>query len=1301
MDVSATLQDVVSLMHTQKISDVTLLKENRPLGIVTERDILTLYQDNISFEHPAVEFAAQPVITTQENRSLEYVLSLMIDHTIRRIVAVDGEGNYVGTVEQEDIIFELESDIHKSQLKAFEMLSSVAQAVMIDAEATLEETLELMLQEGKSSVLISVGGRPEGIITERDVVNLVAVHTSKVKRVKEYMHAPLIVVGYDAFLHDIVTTMKRSQIRHIVVHDTHIDAYYVLSSRDVLHNIKGYYSNFLESKLTDSRQTLHTMDEAFIELFDMGDVQVVNWMNSQAKAFFDLHIDQEITTVIEASAWTPLLEEVRRHGHLNQRHITIKERSFILSIHTTSVLSTPIIKLLFYDVTELDEAKQRLKENLTQKLSEFAQIIDGNINEIHIINPHDFSYSYVNNSAIDVLGYSKEDFLKLSYLDITTFSKEELTDALMPLLSYLHDEVNIRGRQKSRSGEEYIVSMHVQRISFGGKEQLMLVVRNMTDEAVKEQESIVQHAMLRTVLNATPDLIFFKDYKDVDGHYLGCNTAFAKFVGRESDEIIGHNDTELFGEEIGNYFRHKDQKILNTQQSHSSEEWVTYPDGRRVLLDTLKTPLRDDEGQTIGVLGVSRDITEQKVHQERVRKQKEDLEYAQSMARIGNWELDVLTGELHWSKEIYNIFEIDPESFEASYEAFLNGIHPDDRDYVNEAYQTSLITQSPYSLTHRLLMADGRVKYVEENCITTFNAQGEPLISKGTVQDITEQMLVKSELVLSDVVFKNTQEGIMITDEKNRVVNVNDAFSRITGYTKDEIIGLQPSIIQSGKHDDHFYKQMWGTLQEEGSWQGEIWNRRKNGEVYPEWLNISVSRDNHGRVMNYIAVFSDITAIKESEKQLHYLAFHDALTGLPNRTLLNERIEHAISFAKREMSKMALLFIDLDNFKHINDTYGHDTGDEVLIKASQRLKGVIRESDTLARIGGDEFVVMLESITDMLDVQLVIKSIMHHFDEPIEIHGENFSIKASIGVAFYPDDAHNSDLLVKNADTAMYKAKEDGKGTYRYYTTEMTTAILEQIYIEKALQEAINDEQFQLFYQPQIDIAEGRVSGVEALVRWKHTTKGLIMPDRFIEHAEKSKLIIPLGTFVLQSACHQLKAWHDSGIFRGKVSVNVSSIQLRHTNFVAVLEEAITESGCDPRYLELEMTESYLMRDATGCIEILKALKKLGVKISIDDFGTGYSSLSYLKRFPIDRIKVDRSFIQGIPDDKGDKAITNAVIAMAESLDLAVVAEGVEKQEQLDYLKEHGCDTVQGFYFAKPMELQAFEAWLQEANGLT
>ncbi|MGE5472011.1 MAG: EAL domain-containing protein [Bacteroidota bacterium] len=582
--------------------------------------------------------------------------------------------------------------------------------------------------------------------------------------------------------------------------------------------------------------------------------------------------------------------------------------------------------------------------------------------------------------------------------------------------------------------------------------------------------------------------------------------------------------------------------------------------------------------------------------------------------------------------------------------------------------------------------------------------RGELLGYLVIASDLSRRHEREQDLRIVSLAFRS-QAAIMVADADQHILRVNDAFTTLTGYGADEVIGKTPVILKSGRHDADFYRQMWQSLQAEGHWQGEIWNRRKSGSIFAEWLTISEIRDENGELTHYVSTFSDITELKTAESEIYSLAFYDALTGLPNRRLLLNRLGQAQLSGKRSQQFAALLIIDLDCFKNLNDTLGHDIGDRLLVEVARRLCASIRECDTAARQGGDEFIVVLENLGQeaeaaSIQAEMVAEKIRLALNEPYVVSGDvEHYHSGSIGISLFRGHDKTIDTLLKQADIALYKAKDAGRNAIRFFDNAMQTALDRRSRLELQLHQALARQEFKLFVQPQVN-TDRQLVGAEALLRWQAPGADMVPPADFIPLAEETGLIIPIGAWVLDTACAHLRRWADNWRTRHlHLAVNVSARQFRQADFVEQVSAALSRHGAAPELLKLELTESLLLDNVDGVVDKMQALRQLGVRFSLDDFGTGYASLSYLKRFPFQQLKVDRSFIRNIAIDADDAAIVRAIIAMGNTLRLNVVAEGVEAEDQHAYLVEHGCTGFQGYLFGRPVPFAEFESTLAEDYG--
>ncbi|ALU89812.1 EAL domain containing protein [Herbaspirillum rubrisubalbicans M1] len=629
-------------------------------------------------------------------------------------------------------------------------------------------------------------------------------------------------------------------------------------------------------------------------------------------------------------------------------------------------------------------------------------------------------------------------------------------------------------------------------------------------------------------------------------------------------------------------------------------------------------------------------------------------------------------------------------------------VHPDDERRIRAELARCMDGQKREDVELRCVRKDGSVFWLALSSAPITDAQGRFTGFRTSSRDITDRKQIEAELRISAVAF-DSREGMLITDANSRILRVNKAFTEITGYTAEEIVGKHPNLLRSDRHGPAFFQEMRESIRRFGKWQGEIWDRRKNGEVYPEWLTISAVKNKDHQITHYVSTHHDISDRKLAEERIRELAFFDALTRLPNRTLLLDRLKQAIALSLRTRTCGALLFIDLDHFKTLNDTVGHEKGDVLLKQVAQRVVANVRENDTVARVGGDEFVVVLEGLNDTqqeaaTQTRAIGEKILAALGETYQLDDVEYRTTASIGATVFLGRAASVDELMKQADLAMYKAKETGRNSLRFFDPAMQTAVLERATLEAGLRKAIESNQLLLHYQPQV-VDGGRVTGAEVLVRWQHPQRGMVPPGDFIPLAEETGLILSLGNWVLETACKQLAEWAKRArMDELSIAVNVSAPQLREPDFVQTVLDIIERTGANPRRLKLELTESLLVDNVEDIIQKMFALKAYGVEFSLDDFGTGYSSLSYLKRLPLNQLKIDQSFVRDVLIDPNDASIAKTIVNLAQSLGLGVIAEGVETDAQRSFLADAGCHAYQGYYFCRPVAVEAFEKFTQDRD---
>lgn len=766
------------------------------------------------------------------------------------------------------------------------------------------------------------------------------------------------------------------------------------------------------------------------------------------------------------------------------------------------------------------------------------------------------------------------------------------------------------------------------------------------------------------------------------GDIIDVNRAYCNMSGYSQEELLKMKISDLEIAESPEETKKHIEKIIS-KGTDLFETTHRRKDGELIYFEISVTYVNKNGGEFIALL---RNITEQKKLIKKLILNKENLKKAQRLAQIGHWELDLINNNLYWSDEVYRIFGLEPQEFNATYEAFLQYVHPEDHVLVNDAYAKSVENITSYEIIHRVVTKQGNIKYVEERCNHEVDLSGNVYKSIGTVHDITQRIKYEKDLQLASSVFEYSSDAILISDENNKIVAVNNVFENLTGYSIDEIKAKNPRVISSGWGDKEFYTQMWSDISNKGIWTGEIWDRKKSGTLYAASQSIIEVKDNDKKVINYIGISHDITESKENEKKIKQLAFYDFLTKLPNRRLFQQEVESFIKSSHFSDKKFAILFLDLDNFKWVNDSLGHHVGDKVLIHVSKLIDNILSEDTILARLGGDEFII-LAPYENLLTISQLAHKVIDTVKNPITLDRVEVNVGWSIGISLFPENGSSYNHLLQNADTAMYGAKENGKNNFKYFSKDMNTSAKRRLEIDTRLRHAVEYNEFSLVYQPKVCCDKKNILGFEALIRWNDSKLGWITPDEFIPIAEQSGYIYEIGLWVLEKALVDLNTIHKEYDKKYQMAINISGIQLEDIRFLDDVKRLISKTKVPVETIEFEITETAIMKNIQKVIPVLEELKKIDIKLAIDDFGTGYSSLVYLKKMPIDTLKIDREFISEIEKDNDDKVIVEATIALANSLKLTTVAEGVETSEQSSILKNMQCNVYQGYYYSKPLNI--------------
>jgi diguanylate cyclase (GGDEF)-like protein/PAS domain S-box-containing protein len=812
-----------------------------------------------------------------------------------------------------------------------------------------------------------------------------------------------------------------------------------------------------------------------------------------------------------------------------------------------------------------------------------------------------------------------------------------------------------------------------------------------------DNKLIADGVFLRTLVSAIPDLIWLKD---VDGVYRACNPRFERLFGVSEGEIVGKTDADFASREQAESYRETDRTAMQKGGPCLLEEWVTYADdGHRELLETLKTPMHDSQGNLIGVLGIARDITARKGAEQALQQSLADYSDLVQRISVGVYKFRTrLDGDLQFdyvSPRWCQLMDIDEMEVMRDPQAVLARIHPEDLNRYIRLIDDTRSSMNPLTWEGRTQTKNGRLRWQHVECQPTRLDNGEILWS-GIQYDVTDRRVAEDALRFNASVFDNSQEAILITDANNRITDVNPAFTHITGYRREEVLGKNPKLLSSGRQNRDFYATMWQSMQVNKSWRGEIWNRRKSGDIYAELLSITAICDSDGKVQRHVGVFSDISYIKKHEAELRHVANFDALTGIPNRRLLSDRLQQDIVHAQRNNKILAICYIDIDGFKQVNDSFGHETGDQLLVSITRRLQEVLRSGDTLARLGGDEFVVLFNDLAHEHESLQLLNRVLDTLARPATIGHHDIKVSASLGVTFYPADMEDGDTLLRHADQSMYLAKQTGKNRYHLYDSAKDQSLRYLHEARHRILQGLAANEFELFFQPKVELATGRVYGAEALIRWHHPERGLLQPNDFLRDIDDSEEELILGEWVLDHALATGGVWHSQGIAL-EISVNISARHLQSESFISELSRRLTRYPHLPRNaLQIEVLETVALEDIAKSAGTIDACRDLGVKFALDDFGTGYSSLAYLRKLSAETLKIDQSFVRGMLVNEGDRAIVQGIIALAKSFGRDTVAEGIEFSELIPALLEAGCRFGQGFAIARPMPTDDFLNWLRQ-----
>ena len=912
---------------------------------------------------------------------------------------------------------------------------------------------------------------------------------------------------------------------------------------------------------------------------------------------------------------------------------------------------------------------------LVESLSAIAWEADAN----------DFTYSYVSPHAEDLLGYPLSDWLRPGFWRSILHPEDALW-----VQAYCDSET-AAGRDHSldyrvirADGQPLWIRNIVSMIEHGHQPVMRGLMIDISETKRTEDALRLSEQKFASVFQQCPDILLIARHSD--GCLLEVNEAFEEQIGLPPDQVIGRTatDLDLWGVEGSGPLL-----LQRLHQGGIRNLEMSFRRSNGQLFTGLTSAETFELDGTPALVVAVRDISQLKETQQQLQTSEEKFAKAFHASPDGlllSRQSDGLLLEVNEGFCRLTGYDLNPTIDQTSLDLGIWVDLNERKRLVDQLNRDGFVRD----FTCHIRRSDGQIRLCE------LSARPLPITGVDCMltiaRDITERHLMQEKLQLAATVFENTAEGVLITDIDQRISAVNRAFSEITGYSEIEALGQTPRLLASGQHDSAFYLAMWHQLTAEGHWQGEIYNKRKNGELYPSWLTISAVRNSDREITHFVAVFADISSIKHAQAKLDYQAHHDPLTGLPNRTLFENRLQGVLTCAQVSNRQGAVLFLDLDRFKHINDSLGHPVGDLLLKGIAQRLKEQVRDVDTVARLGGDEFIILLPGLHRPSDASTIANKLLACFNAPFQAGEHEFFTSASIGISLYPQDGTDVSTLIRNADAAMYRSKAKGRNRVEAYTRDLTAQASERIALEHELRRAVERNEMSLCFQPKLSLKTQSLVGAEALIRWSHPTFGEVPPEHFIHLAEENGTILQLGDWVLEQACRQMQAWKQHYEPFGPLSINLAGAQLRHPHLARRIEQLLKHYQLRAGDLQLEITENFIMSQAEEALAVLYQLKKLGVQLAIDDFGTGYSSLSYLKRLPLDILKIDKSFIRGLPDDPHDAAIARAIIALGRSMQLTIIAEGVENQAQQRFLAAEGCEQIQGYIVSLPLPPEEFAA---------
>jgi diguanylate cyclase (GGDEF)-like protein/PAS domain S-box-containing protein len=1320
------LQDALNLMQAHCDSCVVVVDNGYPAGIITERDIVRLYSGNLAKGSiPVGDIMTSPVLTVPLGNTINEAARRMLKAKVRHLAVIDANGQLAGLLSEHELTQAMTCGLIDSKTNAqgaflHSMESSLAESerryrMLIENSPFCIHEIDL---KGDLQSMNRAGLKMLGLSDEKKICGIP--YLSVVSEIDSGRIGALLQDAINGAASDFEFESAGELPLYfkscfIPIRDADGCVVSLMGLTEDISRRRRLEMALEEniSALRRSEEKLRMLIEAIPDPIQLKDGEG-RWLESNlaARQIFGLEqvachgkADEELSALVEPGFRESLLRCARTDEQA-WRAGGISHLEEIISLDDGRKLFFDVIKRpLFHeegkraglvvfgrDVTELRQSQEALMES--EEL--FRAIFEQAPNGIELIDPVTLRFVGVNPAACRMLGYTHEEYLHLRLSDTQANQDQET------LIESIRQRegmgcITFENRHRCKNGDILDVEVTACPLNLHGKRLLIGIWRDITGQKRSQEEIKFKNTILQTQMEVSLDAILVVDD---NAQIITYNQEFIR-LWRLSPQIVSERldapvlqsvvdqviDPEIFVARVRHLYGHREEK---------SREEIRLKDGR--IVDRYSAPVTGADGKYYGRIWYFRDITGRRRAEEALQHGKDRIEMLLNSVAEGIYGVDALGRCTFINSAGLDLlgYQHDTELIGKHMHDLIHHTHVDGSHYAADECRLYACLQS-----HEYVHVDDELFWRKDGSSFPVDYWSRPTALNGedgaviTFIDITERKRAEENLRIIASVFDNSQEAILITDANNLITDVNPAFTRITGFSREEVLGQAPVLLNSGRQDKAFYDAMWQSLKQEKAWRGEIWNQRKSGEIYAEMLSISVICDDDGKLQRHVGVFSDISYLKEHEDSLNRIAHYDALTGIPNRVLLADRMKQAIAQTSREQNMVAICYLDLDGFKPVNDNLGHEAGDQVLIEIARRLENTVRSGDTVARLGGDEFVVLLLGLEKGEECMATLERLLAAIARPITVKGKQITLGASIGVSIYPLDDEVPDILLRHADQAMYMAKQSGKNRFNIYDAAMDQRTRNRHDLMQSIHYALELGQFELHYQPKINLRTKQLVGAEALIRWRHPERGLLMPAEFLRTIENTDLDIEIGDWVIAAALVRINDWQLAGMDI-EVSINISAHHLESADFVEKLRGQLQRyPDLHSGRLQIEVLETVALNDLAVVREIIEACRMLGVGFALDDFGTGYSSLSYLSRLPVDVLKIDQSFVRDMLVDKGDKAIVQGIIALAQAFERQTVAEGIETGAQYHALLDMGCEVGQGFGIARPMPGNELSGWLK------